>query len=1252
LPTRRLFLPDTLWTHAQLLDPLGETRVNIPPRIFPDLDLSYAVQATFLTSDNERHVETIGLPYRRDPGRLYLELEADSVRLRFDSLGVSRPHRARLTVSRADYAPGGSGRREQAVQLPLTLPLDLLAVDYELRDALDRAAFLRLDESNAELTLRADRRDSLHLAVANPHRLPFWYYVYQGNTLRYQGYTTDYKLATKDLSSAAWHVSLHYDWGGERRTAEYTVGAPQPQLTITTTQPDVAYPGQRLRLGFAVTDEAGRPVPNADLTAYAYTSKFGQSEMPALPRFAPRPVPGRVARQRFTLGEGFGERTTTQRLDWPTWRTRLGLDSLQFYHFLYPESGAFYEYRPAPGGLTQVAAFVVDSGRVQAPIAVYVDGEPAYIHDINQSQPYTALADSGFHTLSIRTHNRLITLRDVYLRPLHKLTLSLDVNHPCAELTVEARPATLLPDELLTLRRTVLAVADAGYATLRQGNALRPLDYHATTGGLLVAGPFRPDSILLRYRENGERRKFLFEPLYEYKFSPGVLKLTCLDPGRLGLLNGSGFPRALPLGDFAYTENDFSHGPYQPYTAVEQRVTRPRPRPNLINPSQTLAGQGRLELRHPLPLARQPDLLPAALYTLLTRPDQPKFRRLQAGLAVLHALPPGRYRAAVLLEDSTCLAPKELILVEANGQTYYQLQLTDRQPAGALSHHINQLLWRLALPLATKAVPAERREIRVEQPTQPQPGWRLLRGRVFDHASEEGLPGVTVLAKGTTVGTSTNADGSFSLRVPLTVQALMFSSIGFVTQELPVSYNGIFAVSLLTDVKQLSEAVVVGYASVRRADVTGSVSTVLQGRAAGVQITNSPVQIQIRGTASLALNTQPLYIVNGLPFSGNVADIAPADILDMKVLKGTQAMALYGSQASNGVILFTLRKGATLAGQPVGPAADQLPGQDARLALRRHFRDYAWWRPTLVTDAQGRAHTEVVLPDDVTSWDTFVVGSDGHGRVSTATSRLRAFKALLATLAAPRFLVAGDRAQVLGKAINYQPDTVQLTTTFRVGGQVVRRQARRVGSAVIDTLTVTAPAAADSVQLTFGLEQASGYADGEQRTLPVRPVGTRERVGTYAVLTAADTTLALPLDPRLGAATLRLESDALPTLLAEIHHLQDYAYLCNEQAASRLLGLLLEQRIRAAQGQPFKYQRIVNFLIKKLLDGREKATGIWGTWAAATGSPWATVHVLEALLAAEKAGYAINFNRNLLIAYLLRELDASLSAPTATHRYT
>ncbi len=1251
LPTRQLFVPDTLWTHAQALDPLGETRVNLPPRIFPDVDLSYSVQATFLTSDNERHVETIGLPYRRDPGRLVLELGADSVRLRFDSLGVSRPHRARLRVELADNAPGDSAYQHRWVQLPLALPLDFQADNYELRDRAGRVERLFLEEDNAGLLLRSDRHDSLRLAVDNPHRLPFWYYVYRGNDLKYRGYSTGYELTIKDTSPSAWHVSLHYDWGGERRTAEYTVGAPGPQLTIATDQPAVAYPGQRLQLGFTVTDEAGRPVPGADLTAYAYTSKFGRAALPALPSRA-RPVPGRLARRRFQLNTDFEEQPASRKLDWPAWRTHLGLDSLQFYHFLYPESGAFYEYRPAPGGLTQVAVFVVDSGRVQAPIAVYIDGEPAYIHDINQNQPYTALADSGHHTLSVRTPSQLITLRDVYLRHLHKLTLSLDVNQPCAELTVEKRPRTLLPSELLTLRRTVLAVASNYPATVRQGPQLRPLDYHTYAGGLWLAGPFRPDSILLRYREDGQRRKFLFEPLYKYEFSPGVVKLTCLDPSQLGLLSGAGLPARLPLGDFAYTERDFSHGPFRSSASYrEPGQPRQAPMPLLDNPRQTPTGQGRLELRRPLPPLRQPDNLPAPLYTLLTRPDQPRFRRLQVGLSVLHALPPGRYQAAVLLADSTCLVPPELIVIEANGQTYYQLRPTDRRPAGALSHRLNQLVWRLARPLASaKVAPPERREIQVSQPAQPQPGWLPLRGRVLDHDSEEGLPGVTVLVRGTTVGTSTAADGSFVLRVPPTAQALTFSFVGYVTQERAIDYNRSFEVVLVADVKQLSEVVVTGYGTMTRQNLAGSVSQVLQGRAAGVFITGTSTSVMIRGASSAALSAAPLYLVNGLPFNGNLADIAPADILEIKTLQGPAAMGLYGTRASNGVIMLTLKSGATVGGRPVGPTADQ-PGPDARLALRRHFSDHAWWRPTLLTDAQGRARTSVVLPDDVTSWDTFVLASDNHGRVGGSTGRLRAFKSLLATLSVPRFLVAGDRVQVLGKALNYQPDTAQLTTTFRVGGQVVRRQARRVGSAVIDTLSVTAPAAADSVQLAFGLEQASGYADGEQRSLPVLPVGTRERVGTYAVLTAADTTLALPLDPSLGPATVRVESDALPTLLSEIQHLQQYAYLCNEQVASRLLGLLLEQRIRHQQGVPFKGQKVINFLINKLLAGRHQPAGIWGTWPTSDVSAWATVHVVEALLAAEKLGYTTKLDRQPLTAYLLHELDESLSAPTATHRY-
>lgn len=1266
---RRLFVPDTLWTHTQALDPTGETRVNLPADIFPNAELTYEVQATFLTADNERHVETASLLYSLDPGRLHLTLDNDSVRLSYDSLGLPRPHRARLEIVRLNPAPGDSLYfRSGSVRLPLALPVNPQATGYRVRDAAGRSAEVYLRGDNAGLTLGSARTaDSLRLVVANPHGLPFWYYVYRDNTLRYRGYGTAYQLSIKESNVATWHVSLHYTWGGALQTAEYSVGPVQRALNIVAEQPAIAYPGQRLKLGFVVTDEHGRPVPDADLTAYAYSSKFAQSTLPTIPDTAP-PVPGRVARQRFALAATFSRYTTQrQRLAWQQWHHQLGLDSLQFYHFLYPAEGAFYEYRPAPGGLTQVSVFVVDSGRVQAPIAVYVDGQPAYIHDINEYQPYVAVADSGHHTLSIRTANRLITLRDVYLLARHKLTLGLDPNYACAELRVEKRPARLQPDELLALRRTLVAVRGQVPSTLRQGAVLRPLasSYGRYYAGMTVAGPFAPDSLLLlrplRAEDgaaNGGRRKFLFEPLYRYQFTPGVVKMDCLDPAQLGPLNSAGLRTPLPLGDVAYTEAALRPWEYEPATpsrpALKQRqrrASRPVPfqprqgQPRLDYPGRTLAGQGRLQLLLPDSIARP-------LYVLLTRPDQPKFQRLQPPHELMQGLAPGRYRVAVLLADSSCLLPQDLVLTPADGQTYFRLRRTERRLAPALSHRLNQWLWRLTPVVARPVVAPEQRKIQVTQPSRPGLNSRLVRGLVVARDTEEGLPGVTVLVKNTTLGTSTDADGSFVLHVPIDTQTLLFSFVGYVTQEQALDYTGKLSVVLSESAQQLSEVVVTGYGAQTRREITGSVSTInyLQGKVAGVSINGAPANVLIRGMATVAAGEQPLYLVNGLPFSGKLVDISPDDIQEVKVLKGPEA-AIYGARASGGVVLITLKSKAVLAGQPAG--SDLLPGADPRLALRRHFSDHAWWRPTLVTDGQGRAHTNVVLPDDITSWDTFVIGSDNHRRVGTATGRVRAFKSLLATLSGPRFLVAGDRVQLLGKALNYQPDTAQLTATFRVGGQVLRRQAHRVATALLDTLTLTAPAAADSLQVAFGLEQASGYADGEQRSLPVLPVGTRERVGTYAVLTAPDTTITLPLNPNLGAVQLRVESDALPTLLAEIHHLQAYAYLCNEQAASRLLGLLLEQRIATLQGTAFKGQKVVDFLIKKLQEGRHQPEGIWGTWPASEVSPWATVHVVEALLAAEKQGYTAGLDRPALHAYLLHELDESLGepAPGPDHRY-
>ncbi|MBS1599079.1 MAG: TonB-dependent receptor [Bacteroidetes bacterium] len=208
---------------------------------------------------------------------------------------------------------------------------------------------------------------------------------------------------------------------------------------------------------------------------------------------------------------------------------------------------------------------------------------------------------------------------------------------------------------------------------------------------------------------------------------------------------------------------------------------------------------------------------------------------------------------------------------------------------------------------------------------------RTVTGKVFANESDSTLEGVTVRVKGSTTSTSTSKDGTFSISVPANA-VLVFSSIGFTSREVAVKNLATFDVRLTTDQHALQEVVVVGYGTVKRKDITGSISSItadqiekvpvasleqsMQGRAAGVQIINndaSPggnVSVLIRGIGSLASGgNQPLYVIDGYPTTGGINNINPNDIASMDVLKDASATAIYGIRAANGVVIITTKKG-------------------------------------------------------------------------------------------------------------------------------------------------------------------------------------------------------------------------------------------------------------------------------------------------------------------------------------------------------
>ena len=207
--------------------------------------------------------------------------------------------------------------------------------------------------------------------------------------------------------------------------------------------------------------------------------------------------------------------------------------------------------------------------------------------------------------------------------------------------------------------------------------------------------------------------------------------------------------------------------------------------------------------------------------------------------------------------------------------------------------------------------------------------YAIVSGTVLNEEDGEPLPGVSIIVKGTNIGTTTDIEGKYSLEAAIG-SILQFSYIGFLTTEIEVTNQTEYNISLSPNIEQLEELVVVGYGQQEKRDVTGAISSVkgkdfenlpvtdatqaLQGRAAGVQIVRNggapgaSGSIRIRGTGTIN-DAEPLVVIDGFP-GGSLSSVNPNDIESIEVLKDASSSAIYGTRAANGVIIVTTKKGA------------------------------------------------------------------------------------------------------------------------------------------------------------------------------------------------------------------------------------------------------------------------------------------------------------------------------------------------------
>jgi TonB-linked SusC/RagA family outer membrane protein len=207
----------------------------------------------------------------------------------------------------------------------------------------------------------------------------------------------------------------------------------------------------------------------------------------------------------------------------------------------------------------------------------------------------------------------------------------------------------------------------------------------------------------------------------------------------------------------------------------------------------------------------------------------------------------------------------------------------------------------------------------------------LVKGKVT--ASEDGtpMPGINIVIKGTTLGAQSDAEGNYSINVQDRNSTLVFSFIGYMTEEVSIGNRSVIDVSLKLEVMDLKEVVVVGYGTQEKRDITGSVSQVksqvlekspvynleqsLKGRVSGIQVVQNSgtpggrIEVRVRGGNSMVGSNDPLYVVDGFPTSGRIDYIDPSDIKSIDILKDASATAIYGARGANGVVLITTKRG-------------------------------------------------------------------------------------------------------------------------------------------------------------------------------------------------------------------------------------------------------------------------------------------------------------------------------------------------------
>lgn len=1061
------FIPDTLWHHEMWLPVAPEHEIAIPDSIYPpNVELYATARCVLLTSDNEKIVKNIGWRHVNPSGpAIYSSIEDSILHITALSGQDTVKTQVLLTTLTKSY-----DKIIDTISLPASFKIghDVQSYDIETKSGYKHSV-------NTRKTLSGRwniDNDTLRFNIYNPGAFPLWYTIYKGKANIKTGYSTEkhIELAFKRTRRMIAILSNYFDSYSWRINPYYGTYPykKDPDLRIKVDTPQEVYPGQRIKVDVAVEDTKGNPVRNADVTAYAFKSSFGD-KFPIVPNITRSPTVRPFSRARKYV-DLENSNSDSKKLEYDRWKQRLALDSTEYYRFFYPSP--VYAYSE-PAEQTHVMPYAIEDGNMLPVYIVYINDIPHYFKNRNVKNDTYAIAtqQTGNANIRLRTFDREIEINDVYIEPGHKNVISVDAAIAKDSSAVTGNAAgkmsyrtVMLPDSLHgklseaereTLGRGMILLQDLA-DTKTEGDkliwapftvavdntvyeldpsAIRRYDWKTKTEEKwdYLVGPFPAlydtrsgrEAVLEIYSDTIEKISFPILPTRYYyldnnnrvrnsKWRRMHVWKTLKKETRTQQVNLSQKPRTID----AIAKN---------YRNEIIRIATDNYSSNIITTYAAAVEPNELQLD----IESGKQIKPAFTYLTIDKDGRQVYEMLSQGRRRnIKYLPEGEAKVHILMSDST-LYSASVRLGERRGKTLLRIALSQPHGSEQDKEKIFEMLESLMIhpePIRAKTT------VNAASSHKTVTGEKIC-GTVSDDLGQLFGAAVTVENKyGRTIGgTATDMEGKYTLFLPAGESELTisFSSAGYHT--LRFAYTG----------QEIIDA------KLEQMDTTPLAEMVMTR-----QDSDTGAPLGAIGYAFEIYSMDALY-----DYFGQDRENVKAKIDEDEITPGNRA------------------------------AIAEVPG-----SLRRNFHDDAFWKPALSTDKHGKASFEVTYPDDITKWQAAFIALDGKGKSHVKVKEIVASKPITAELSLPRFAVLGDSMNVIGKLTNYTGNAAEAVRTVAIDGRIMPEKGITLGSQHIDTISVTV-SCPDSVTLRYSLREEKGYFDGEERSVPVLAPGIEETFG-------------------------------------------------------------------------------------------------------------------------------------------------------------